>query len=101
MPMTQEEAFKLACEKFGDGAAVGVNGHYPHAPFFVGAKSAFDRWRVRGVGASFEEAFANVDAVDPKTKRPLNPWPDGEHPEIELRAIAAQATATAAKASRK
>lgn len=69
--MTQKEAFILACERFGDGATVGYNAQ-SKSPRHVGAKGAFDRWRIYGEGETFEEAFAAAapsTAVIPKIER--------------------------------
>lgn len=66
--MTREEAFALALQRFGDDAVVGVNYNY-RQKFHVGSVSN-SVWVKRGVGASWEEAFANVqDYPDGKTPR--------------------------------
>lgn len=66
--MTQDEAFKKACSVWGDAAVAGRNWNYPEKSFHVGKRER-GVWIYRGVGATFEEAFANV--VE---------YPDGKKP---------------------
>lgn len=68
MPMTREEAMKLAQQRFGFGAVVGVNFNY-RKRFHVGCLEKYGIWEKRGVGNSWEEAFANVED-----------FPDGKPP---------------------
>lgn len=62
------EAFKLALQKWGPNAVVGLNHSY-QKKYHVGELGMYGVWRKRGVGRSWEEAFASV--VD---------WPDGKLP---------------------
>lgn len=61
-PMTREQAFARAHEKYGAGAIVGRNEQYPDAPLFVGKKSRGD-WLEIGFGKTWEEAFTDIHAV--------------------------------------
>lgn len=59
-PMTRDEAFAFAQYLWGDRAVVGVNFNYRQT-FHVGEKGQYGIWVRRGVGASWEAAFASVE----------------------------------------
>jgi len=58
--MTRAEAFRVALQRFGQNAIVGVNYNY-RQKFHVGVQGQYGRWEKRGTGHSWEEAFANVE----------------------------------------
>lgn len=64
-------AFARACAEFGEGAVVGLDAHQQDTPFSVG-KRWRGRWLRRGLGTSWDDAFARV--VD---------LPDGPIPAYE------------------
>lgn len=68
LKLDQDSAFKLAVKMWGQNAVVGRNYNYQKT-FHVGELGMYGVWRKRGVGHSWEEAFASVEE-----------WPDGKHP---------------------
>lgn len=66
---SQDAAFARAVKVFGDRAVVGRNYNYAN-DYHVGQKGPMGIWVKRGVGKSWDEAFANV-----------KDYPDGKMPK--------------------
>lgn len=68
-------AFALARATWGAGASAGLDYTLGNGPCVIGKKVAYGRWERRGVGSTWDEAFA--DATKAK------PWPNGPPPARE------------------